>query len=64
MFMLFVGKGKKGKKGRGGGGGDDSDSEHTIYDEEGNVLPSKEAVKKYKAMKAGKRNENSDSEYR
>ena len=57
--------GKK-KGGKGGAGGDDSDSDDdaVILDEHGNKLPTKSEIKKYKAMKEGKRNADSESEYR
>jgi len=45
-------KKKKGKGKKGGGGDSDED------------LPSKAEIKKYKAMKEGKRNKDSDSDYR
>lgn len=56
--VLTGGKAKfkkgKGKNRKGKGGGSDSDDN----------LPSSEQIKKYKAMKEGKRNANSDSDYR
>ncbi|XP_067929601.1 uncharacterized protein [Watersipora subatra] len=58
-------KKKKGKGRKGVDGGDDSDSDENepIIDEHGNKLPSKAAVKKYKALKEGKRNADSASDY-
>ena len=62
-----LGKGKKGENGLElGPEADDSDSDEDalIVDEDGNVLPSKAEIKKYQAMKEGKRNDDSASEYR